>query len=257
MKEKLKALWDGSGKWFLIGLPVAALVIGVSVWQGGKILPEPEKLLAVPATESEVTFDMEVNRAYTSEDGIVVIQPGSEANAPTGEEAPAVVKTSSAYVADPEQVWTGDETPLSTEDYTLPQEAQLKDGSMGVLTIPKINLSAQVYESEDGGEMESMTKGIAHFAITSAWDGNIGLCSHNVAPNGAVAYFRALHLLEEGDTLTYKTALGERSYKVSEVREIAGDDWSYLMRTEDNRLTMITCITGKPDMRLMVQATEA
>ena len=25
--EKLKALWSGSGKWFLIGLPVAALVI--------------------------------------------------------------------------------------------------------------------------------------------------------------------------------------------------------------------------------------
>ena len=78
-------------------------------------------------------------------------------------------------------------------------------------------------------------------------------------PNGAVAYFRALHLLEKGDELSYKTDLGERSYKVTEIREIAQDDWGYLMRYDDdlNRITMITCITGKPDMRLMVQATEA
>ena len=149
-------------------------------------------------------------------------------------------------------------TSLSTEDYTLPQEAVMADGSVGVLSIPKIHLEAPVYEAEDGGEMESMTKGVAHFAVTSAWDGNIGLCSHNVAPNGAVAYFRALHLLEVGDELSYKTDLGERSYAVTTVKEIQDDDWSYLMRYDDelNRITMITCITGKPDMRLMVQATE-
>ena len=29
-----------------------------------------------------------------------------------------------------------------------------------------------------------------------------------------------------------------------------------LSRTDDNRITMITCITGKPDLRLMVQAKE-
>lgn len=107
-------------------------------------------------------------------------------------------------------------------------------------------------------EMESMTKGIAHFAITSAWDGNIGLSSHNVAPAGAAAYFGDLHLLELGDSLTYKTAQGEREYQVTEKKEIAQDDWSYLMRYEDglNRITMITCITGKPNMRLMVQAMQ-
>ena len=62
--------------------------------------------------------------------------------------------------------------------------------------------------------------------------------------------------LKEGDTLSYKTALGEREYKVSEVKEIQEDDWSALGRTEDNRMTLITCITGKPSMRLLVQAVE-
>ena len=64
--------------------------------------------------------------------------------------------------------------------------------------------------------------------------------------------------MEVGDELSYKTDLGERSYAVTTVKEIQDDDWSYLMRYDDelNRITMITCITGKPDMRLMVQATE-
>ena len=105
-------------------------------------------------------------------------------------------------------------------------------------------------------EMESMTKGVAHFAVTSAWDGNIGFASHNVAPARAVAYFRDIHQLAEGDIVRYKTALGERQYTVIEVKEIMEDDWSFLGRTDDNRLTLITCITGKPNMRLMVQALE-
>ena len=78
----------------------------------------------------------------------------------------------------------------------------------------------------------------------------------NVATSGAVAYFRDIHKLEKGDVLSYKTALGEREYTVSEVKEIPEDDWSFLGRTDDNRLTLITCITGKPSMRLLVQATE-
>ena len=71
-----------------------------------------------------------------------------------------------------------------------------------------------------------------------------------------MAYFRDIHKLAEGDIIRYKTALGEREYRVTEVKEISEDDWTALGRTEDNRLTLITCITGKPNMRLMVQAVE-
>ena len=131
-------------------------------------------------------------------------------------------------------------------------------GSIGILCIPRFGLSAPVYEAAVGSEMEAMTKGVAHFAVTSAWNGNIGLCSHNEAPTGAVAYFRDLYLLELGDVLTYETALGQRQYFVTENREIAANDWSYLKRSEDglNRITLITCSTGKPESRRMVQALE-
>ena len=87
------------------------------------------------------------------------------------------------HLPDPDQAWE-DYASLSTQGYTLPEDAVLPDGSMGILTIPKLDLSAPVYETGAGGEIESMTKGVAHFAITSAWEGNIGLCSHNVAPPG-------------------------------------------------------------------------
>lgn len=246
MKAKMKDIWYRLGGWLLLGIPLAVLVIGLAIGQAAphkKEIPPP-RTEALPPAESEITFNMNTNKAYTAEDGVVVIpatpQPGKSQAKPV-EHMPDSVQPSPSP---------------STLGYTLPEDAVLPDGSMGVLTIPKLELSAPVYETEEGGEIESMTKGVAHFAISSAWEGNIGLASHNVAPAGAVAYFRDIHKLEKGDTLSYKTALGEREYKVTEVKEIAEDDWSFLSRTEDNRLTLITCITGKPDMRFMVQALE-
>lgn len=56
--------------------------------------------------------------------------------------------------------------------------------------------------------------------------------------------------------MRFSTELGERVYTVSTVKEIADTDWTGLGRTPDNRITMITCITGKPDLRLLVQCVE-
>ncbi len=241
-EKVLAQLW----KVFLLAVPLAVLILLLVLRRTEQILPRQEQTIAEEPRETVVTFDMEINRSYGSEDGVVVI-PAPEITEKT-EEQPEII------LMEPEQVWK--DGLLSTEDYTLPEEATLEDGSLGILSIPKLSLTAPVYEAEDGGEMESMTKGIAHFAITSAWDGNVGLCSHNVAPRGAVAYFRDLYLLDKGDEIHYKSSLGERSYQVTEIQEIAGDDWSSLMRSEDNRLTLITCITGKPQQRLMVQAVQ-
>ena len=248
MKNKLKSFWYQYGGWFLLlGVPLVVVFIGLAI---GQTSPNktPHRTEAVPPAESEVTFDLEINRTYTAQDGVVVI--------PAAEQQGKSQAKPVEHLPDSDQVWEGS-TSLSTQDYTLPEDAALPDGSMGLLTIPKLGVSAPVYETEEGGEMESMTKGVAHFAVTSAWDGNIGFASHNVAPAGAVAYFRDIHQLAEGDIVRYKTALGEREYRVSEVKEITDDDWSFLSRTDDNRLTLITCITGKPNIRLMVQALEA
>ncbi len=101
-----------------------------------------------------------------------------------------------------------------------------------------------------------MTKGIAHFAHTSVWDGNIGLCSHNVNYDLSDGYFKNLYQLKEGDEVRLNTELGERIYAVTLIKEIPDTDWTALGRTPDNRISMITCISGKPEQRLLVQAVE-
>lgn len=107
----------------------------------------------------------------------------------------------------------------------------------------------QVYETDDA--MEDMKHGAAHFKNTSAWEGNIGLSGHNYR-----SQFGPLTQIKDGDIIAYETALGTRYYQVSTIEEIADDDWSYLDRTDDNRITLITCIVGKDDKRLVVQGTE-
>ena len=136
--------------------------------------------------------------------------------------------------------------------FTLP--VQMDGESIGVLTIPDIGLSVRVYEGED--EMELMEKGVALFRHTSSWYGNVGLSAHNVNLDGSPGYFLHIYRLHNGAVINYTTAFGTREYAVESITEISQYDWSLLSRTEDNRLTLITCITGRPDLRLAVVATE-
>lgn len=155
----------------------------------------------------------------------------------------------------PDELWLEDNT-VTYNAFTLPEKAAFSDdsGSIGILSIPDIQLTVKVYEAAD--EMEAMELGAAHFKSTSAWDGNVGISAHNVNFNGTDGYFKDLHKLKVGAVLTYETALGIRIYTVTKVKTIPDNDWSYLSRSTENRVTLITCISGKPDKRLMVQAIE-
>lgn len=102
--------------------------------------------------------------------------------------------------------------------------------------------------------MEDMKHGAARYESTSLWEGNIGLCAHN--GNASYSYFSRLGELAQGDTITYETEFGLRQYSVVTIAEIADTDWSYLSATQDNRITLTTCVAGKPEMRLCVQAVE-
>ena len=45
-------------------------------------------------------------------------------------------------------------------------------------------------------------------------------------------------------------------YKVILSIVIEETDWSYLQETEENKITLITCISNQPSKRLCVQAVE-
>lgn len=189
-------------------------------------------------------------QVYDSTQGEIVIDgSGTEK---TGPEAAPATTGDSKRTADPETIWA--DASVYAGNHTPIEQAQMADGSLGVLTIEKIGLSVNVYESPD--QMEDMSKGAAHFPHTSAWDGNVGLSAHNINFDGTDGFFKNLYQLAEGDEITYRCELGERAYTVETVKTIDAADWSPLGHTDENRLTLITCISGRPEQRLCVQAVE-
>ena len=132
--------------------------------------------------------------------------------------------------------------------YTSAKDMERKDGSIGTLKIPSLDINMKVWEGETN---ESMKKGLGHYSSTSAWDGNIGVCGHN---RGAKYTIGSIKDLEIGDTITYTTIYGTRTYEVILVKTISNSDWSYLQATADNRITLTTCLANQPEKRICVQA---
>lgn len=124
------------------------------------------------------------------------------------------------------------------------------DGSIATVSISRVGLSCKVYE---GASPDSMAKGAGHYAGSGLWNGNVCLFGHN---RGSHPYFNALKRVKIGDTITYKTNQGTRTYTVTYVGNISSTDYSMLNEMGDNRITMFTCIANQPSLRLCVQAVE-
>jgi LPXTG-site transpeptidase (sortase) family protein len=134
--------------------------------------------------------------------------------------------------------------------YTSVANMQRSDGSIGTVTIPSLGINMTVWEGETNA---SMAKGLGHYSSTSGWDGNVGVCGHN---RGAKYVIGSIKDLNIGDTITYTTIYGTRTYAVTLVKTISNTDWSYLQTTSDNRITLTTCLADQPTKRVCVQAVE-
>lgn len=119
------------------------------------------------------------------------------------------------------------------------------------LEIPCIQLKATINE---GTSKEVMDNFIGHFEDTSVFDGNIGLAAHNRGYKNN--YFENLKKLKEGDIVLYYYQHKCREYVVNKQCIIGDTDWSYLQQTDDNRLTLITCVENEPSYRRCIQAIE-
>ena len=124
------------------------------------------------------------------------------------------------------------------------------DGSIGTLYVSSTKKTIKVYEGED---LSNLKIGAGHFSSTSAWDGNVALCGHN---RGNYAYFSFVKNLKIGDTVTYTTKYGSRTYEVFSKEKIDEYDHSLLGWSSENILTLITCIENTPSQRWAAQLRE-
>lgn len=119
------------------------------------------------------------------------------------------------------------------------------------LKIPKISLEADIAE---GTSQETMQTAIGHFEETSKKSGNIGLAAHN--RGYPVNYFANLKSLKEGDIIQYQYQDFYKEYVVTSNQIIRDTDWTNLEKTQENIITLITCVEDEPQFRRCVIGKE-
>ena len=119
------------------------------------------------------------------------------------------------------------------------------------IKIPKIELSAGI---SNGTDKETLNKYVGHFIETPIEEGNVALAGHNRGYD--VNYFSRLKELREGDEIIYIHNEINRIYEVTKNKIIKDTDIDVLENTEENILTLITCVENEPNYRRCVQAEE-
>ena len=145
-------------------------------------------------------------------------------------------------------------TTVNNNETTLgvPVESETNEtetvNAIATLEIPSINFKDIVIE---GTTQDALAQGIGLFEHSSILQGNVCLAGHNTN-----RFFANLKDVKQGDIIKYSSCLGNREYKITTIKQIEETDWSMLEDTEDNRITIITCVRNQPTLRLCVQATE-
>lgn len=146
------------------------------------------------------------------------------------------------------------EKEITIEDKTeeLLNVDEIDEKIIGYITIEKIGLEKAPIAN--GTDNTTINKYIGHFEESSFLDGNVCLCSHNRGGKGA--YFGRLKELQKGDVITYITKYETKQYIVEEIKQIEETDLSVLEPTQNNQITLITCIENIGYLRLCVIGVE-
>lgn len=139
------------------------------------------------------------------------------------------------------------ETTLGVPVESETNESQVLN-ALATLEIPSISFKDIVIE---GTTQDALAQGIGLFEHSSILQGNVCLAGHNTT-----RFFANLKNVKEGDIIKYSSCLGNREYEITTIKQIEETDWSMLEDTEDNRITIITCVKNQPTLRLCVQGIE-
>lgn len=142
---------------------------------------------------------------------------------------------------------------ITEKENSITQKTQESIGTVPdwTIEIPSINLFAEINEGTTKGVMESF---VGHFIETPVANGNVGLAAHNRGYK--VNYFQNLKDLEYGAEIKYTYKTFTKTYIVDTIEIIKNTDWTYLENTEENRITLITCVENQSEYRRCIQGEE-
>lgn len=140
---------------------------------------------------------------------------------------------------------------VNTPKETLDNQIVLENGEIGLIVIPGINIEAPIRE---GTSSEILKYSVGHFEETNLWDGNVALASHN--GGSSAHYFSRINELKNGEEIIYITSMGERRYQVVENKIIEETNVSILEETEENIITLVTCVKGEKSKRQCIIGKE-
>lgn len=114
----------------------------------------------------------------------------------------------------------------------------MKNGTIGILTISKIDLKVAIGE---GTDLKTLKYAVGHFNNTAmpGQKGNFCLAGHRSYTFGE--YFNRLGEIKNGDEIQVKTINGDYKYKVYDIQVVLPDQVKVLNSTTDATMTLVTC----------------
>lgn len=123
------------------------------------------------------------------------------------------------------------------------------------IAIPKINLVAPI---EEGSDIVTLRNNVGHITGTGLKSGNIALAGHTNTANykNGVFFFDRIDELDLGDRVYYRINNQDYVFKVQDKKVVSENDLSVLDECEKSKLTLITCVVGEHNNRLIVVCVE-
>ncbi len=141
--------------------------------------------------------------------------------------------------------------PDSAQPAPPPQLSPAAHGLIGRMEIPRLGLSAIVFE---GTSRSTLRRAVGHIAETAlpGQPGNVGISGHRDT------FFRPLRNIKKDDIITLTTLSGEYRYRVVSTKIVPPSDVAVLDSGKDEVLTLVTCypfyFLGNAPDRFIVRA---
>jgi len=134
------------------------------------------------------------------------------------------------------------------------QQLEIPDGGLvGKVEIPRLQLSAVVFQGVDDSEL---SEGVGHVdqSALPGQTGNVVLAAHRDS------FFRGLRNIRQGDRIQIVTENGQHEYLVRSTEIVKPTDVRVMAPTPDSEVTLITCypfyFVGHAPKRFIVHAQE-